>query len=49
MKEPSVKIQFCPCLQFDLQEGAGANVMSAFVEIIFDNTDGRIPVRQDQA
>lgn len=25
-----------------LHEGAGANVMTAFVELIFDNTDGRL-------
>ena len=30
-----------------LQEGTGPRVMSAFVEIIFDNTDNRIPVSQD--
>ena len=26
------------------QEGAGSRLMSAFVEIVFDNSDGRIPV-----
>lgn len=26
------------------QEGAGHQVMSAFVEIVFDNSDNRIPV-----
>ena len=26
------------------QEGAGPRVMSAFVEIVFDNSDNRIPV-----
>lgn len=28
-----------------LHEGTGQRVMSAFVEIIFDNTDNRVPVR----
>lgn len=28
-----------------VQEGAGHAVMSAYVEIVFDNSDGRIPVR----
>ena len=27
-----------------MQEGAGHQVMSAFVEIVFDNSDNRIPV-----
>ena len=27
-----------------LQEGTGPRVVSAYVEIIFDNTDNRIPV-----
>jgi structural maintenance of chromosome 3 (chondroitin sulfate proteoglycan 6) len=26
------------------QEGAGHSVVSAFVEIVFDNSDNRIPV-----
>jgi hypothetical protein len=26
------------------QEGSGTAVMSAYVEIVFDNTDGRFPV-----
>jgi structural maintenance of chromosome 3 (chondroitin sulfate proteoglycan 6) len=28
-----------------LHEGAGKSVMSAYVELIFDNSDGRFPVR----
>lgn len=28
-----------------LHEGTGARVMSAYVEIIFDNTDNRVPVK----
>jgi len=28
-----------------LQEGAGHAVMSAYVEVVFDNSDGRFPVR----
>lgn len=28
----------------DCQEGAGHQVLSAFVEIVFDNSDNRIPV-----
>ena len=28
-----------------VQEGAGHAVMSAYVEIVFDNSDERIPVR----
>ena len=31
-----------------LHEGAGANVMSAFVEIVFDNSDKRLPVDSDE-
>lgn len=27
-----------------MQEGAGHQLLSAFVEIVFDNTDNRIPV-----
>ena len=27
-----------------LQEGTGPRVLSAYVELIFDNTDNRIPV-----
>jgi hypothetical protein len=30
---------------FAFQEGAGSNVMSAYVEIHFDNADRRFPVR----
>jgi hypothetical protein len=32
-----------------LQEGAGHAVLSAFVELVFDNSDGRFPVRGWQA
>ena len=43
-----LSVFFSPSLFFtlfvDLQEGTGPRVMSAFVEIIFDNTDNRIPV-----
>mmetsp|Transcript_57614 Transcript_57614/g.115710 ORF Transcript_57614/g.115710 Transcript_57614/m.115710 type:complete len:1308 (-) Transcript_57614:266-4189(-) len=31
-----------------LHEGAGANVMSAFVEVVFDNSDGRMTVDGDE-
>jgi structural maintenance of chromosome 3 (chondroitin sulfate proteoglycan 6) len=31
-----------------LHEGAGANVMSAFVEVVFDNSDGRMTVEGDE-
>jgi structural maintenance of chromosome 3 (chondroitin sulfate proteoglycan 6) len=31
-----------------LHEGAGSNVMAAYVEIIFDNTDGRLSVDSDE-
>jgi structural maintenance of chromosome 3 (chondroitin sulfate proteoglycan 6) len=31
-----------------LHEGAGANVMAAFVEIVFDNSDGRMAVDGDE-
>lgn len=31
-----------------LHEGAGANVMTAFVEMVFDNSDGRITVDADE-
>jgi len=31
-----------------LHEGAGANVMTAFVEIVFDNSDGRMTVDADE-
>lgn len=29
---------------FSTQEGAGHQVLSAFVEIVFDNSDNRMPV-----
>lgn len=32
-----------------LHEGTGPRVISAFVEIIFDNADGRIPVSDTHA
>jgi structural maintenance of chromosome 3 (chondroitin sulfate proteoglycan 6) len=31
-----------------LHEGVGANMMSAFVEIVFDNSDGRMTVDGDE-
>jgi hypothetical protein len=31
------------CVGF--QEGAGHAVMSAYVEVVFDNSDNRLPVR----
>jgi structural maintenance of chromosome 3 (chondroitin sulfate proteoglycan 6) len=31
-----------------LHEGSGPKVMSAFVEIIFDNSDGRLPIDKDE-
>ncbi len=31
-----------------LHEGAGHAVMSAFVELVFDNSDGRLPVDKDE-
>lgn len=31
-----------------LHEGAGHQVLSAFVEIVFDNTDNRVPVDRDE-
>jgi len=31
-----------------LHEGAGASVMSAFCEIVFDNSDGRLSVDGDE-
>ena len=31
-----------------LHEGAGTNVMAAYVEIVFDNIDGRMPVDGDE-
>lgn len=31
-----------------LHEGTGARVMSAYVEIIFDNTDNRVPIDKDE-
>lgn len=30
-----------------LHEGAGASVLSAYVEIVFDNSDGRLPFDKD--
>lgn len=30
------------------QEGTGPRVISAFVEIIFDNSDNRLPVRMER-
>lgn len=38
-----VAITVCACALY-LQEGTGPRVVSAFVEIIFDNSDNRIPV-----
>ena len=40
-------ILFISRYKFVLQEGAGSRLMSAFVEIVFDNSDGRIPVSED--
>ena len=34
------------CIYHSPQEGTGPRVLSAFVEIIFENSDNRIPVRQ---
>jgi structural maintenance of chromosome 3 (chondroitin sulfate proteoglycan 6) len=34
--------------QLLLHEGAGSSVMSAYVEIVFDNTDGRLSVDSDE-
>ena len=34
--------------QHMLHEGAGANVMAAFVEVVFDNSDGRLTVEMDE-
>lgn len=31
-----------------LHEGAGASVLSAYVEMVFDNTDGRLPSDRDE-
>ncbi|CAN8065128.1 unnamed protein product [Agarophyton chilense] len=31
-----------------LHEGAGASVLSAYVEMTFDNSDGRLPIDKDQ-
>lgn len=31
-----------------LHEGAGASVLSAYVEIVFDNSDGRLPYDRDE-
>ena len=31
-----------------LHEGAGHAVMSAYVEIVFDNADGRLPVEREE-
>ena len=31
-----------------LHEGAGSHVLSAYVEIVFDNSDGRLPVEKDE-
>ena len=30
------------------QEGAGHAVLSAYVEVVFDNSDGRLPVDRDE-
>eukprot|EP01041_Mallomonas_annulata_P001154 gene1154-2235_t len=34
--------------QYLLHEGAGSSVMAAYVEIIFDNSDGRLSVESDE-
>eukprot|EP00736_Rhodelphis_marinus_P006835 Rmarinus@m.12417 len=31
-----------------LHEGAGDQVMSAFVEVVFDNSDGRLPISKEE-
>ena len=31
-----------------LHEGAGLSVMSAFVELVFDNTDNRFPIDKEE-
>lgn len=31
-----------------LHEGSGPKVMSGFVEIIFDNSDGRLPIEKEE-
>lgn len=31
-----------------VQEGAGHAVLSAYVEVVFDNSDGRLPVDRDE-
>jgi hypothetical protein len=31
------------------QDGAGQSVLSAYVEIVFDNSDNRLPVRTPSA
>lgn len=38
------RIWLCLNELFPIQEGAGHQVLSAFVEIVFDNSDNRIPV-----
>lgn len=47
IKPSSLFVLSCHSLFFSLcQEGAGHQVMSAFVEIVFDNSDNRIPVHE---
>ena len=45
-QEAAVPLHVVACiLATPLQEGAGHAVLSAYVEIVFDNSDNRIPVR----
>jgi chromosome segregation ATPase len=39
-----IKIKRGSCVQALLHEGTGPRVISAYVEIIFDNSDGRLPI-----
>lgn len=42
---PYLQVHKSDCCVVCLQEGAGHAVMSAYVEVVFDNSDGRFPVR----
>ena len=44
---PRVVTRVC-CVLCVLMDSVGSSVMSAFVEVVFDNSDGRLPVEGDE-
>ena len=48
MLSNEVNLLIDPLFQALLHEGTGPRVISAYVEIIFDNSDGRLPIDKDE-